>query len=233
MQPYESFKHRTVLLLVTPRVPAGANSTQVVNEMTNGQCVVVNDIVTRTLRGCAQDCTAVLLSGRIITFAMKMSPLSQSHLGQLAEDPPPAAPPPQLSMLIRNTIALVVPLHQQGWNHLTHDPSASCHPVRVQYQQAAHRWQELYMMMTLMMMMSPFVAHGCINLNAQCTHDRAHAGGMFYSQLWECLLQTGLTVAVPSKRCWQAEHHWWKLCTEVYDCFCILCEMKAGWTSLR
>ena len=90
MQPYESFKHRTVLLLlVTPRVPAGANSTQVVNEMTNGQCVVVNDIVTRTPRGCAKDCTAVLFSGRIITFVMKMSPLSQSHLGQLAEDPPP------------------------------------------------------------------------------------------------------------------------------------------------
>ena len=33
MQPYESFKHGTVLLLVTPRVPAGANSTQVVNEL--------------------------------------------------------------------------------------------------------------------------------------------------------------------------------------------------------
>ena len=110
MQPYESFKHRTVLLLVTPRVPAGANGTQVVNEMTNGQCVVVNDIATRTLRGCAKDCTAVLFSGRIIKFVMKMSPLSQSHLGQLAEDPPP--PPPQLSMLIGNTTALVVSLHQ-------------------------------------------------------------------------------------------------------------------------
>ena len=128
-------------------------------------------------------------------------------------------------MLIRNTIALVVPLHQQGWNHLTHDPSVSCHPVRVQYQQAAHRWQELYMMMTLMMMMSTFMAHGCINLNAQCTHDRAHAGGMFYSQLWECLLQTGLTVAVPSKW-WQVGHHWWKLFKHVYDCFCILWDVS-------